>query len=197
MRPALVLSLLFLSDYSIALAGGEVMSFPSSPAAQACHEHMPSPSKDPEGFLLCLDIVEGAAPDRWKAMYVAKHPDTKACRDNPPSPSDPARVSLCFTLIDQEDTAVAHYKDKLRVDFDLLRKRVNERAAKKAARRAERLNPPLGLSMEAEIERLDYEIEQLEAGTRSMFSAPSFPMMREPITCMSYPMGRTTYTDCY
>ncbi|MEQ1795028.1 MAG: hypothetical protein ABL970_12650 [Nitrospira sp.] len=193
MRLALVLPILLLSDYSIALAGGEVMSFPSSPAAQACHDHFPSASKDPEGTLLCLDIVEEAAPDRWKAMYVAKHPDTKACRDNPPSSSDPARISQCSTLIDQEDTAVAHYKDKLRVDFDLLRKRVREYPEKKAARKAERFNSQ---SMEAEIERLDYEIEQLEAGSRMMMSPP-FPTVRESIMCTSSQVGSYTYTNCY
>lgn len=192
MRLTFILPILLLSDYSTSFAGADVMSFPSSPAAQACHDQLPSGSKNPDGFLRCLDILEVAASDRWKAMYVEKHPDTKACRDNPPSSSDPARVSQCSTLIDQEDTAVAHYKDKLRVDFDLLRKRVNEYVAKKV----QHLNSSGGIGVETEIERLDYEIEQLEVGSRSMYSVPS-PTMREPIACMSYPMGRMTYTDCY
>lgn len=196
MRLALVLIILLLSDYFTSFASAEEWSFPSSPAAQACHDQMPSASKNPEGFLRCLDILEVAAPDRWKAMYMAKHPDTKACRDNPPSSSDPARISQCSTLIDQEDTAVAHYKDKLRVDYGLLRKRVNDYAAKRSIRRTEGLNSLQGIGAEAEIERLDYEIEQLEAGGRMMLSTP-LPTVREPITCMSSQMGRTTYTDCY
>lgn len=129
-------------------------------------------------------------------MYVAKHPETKACRENAPSPSDTARVSQCSTLIDQEDTAVAHYKDKLRVDFGLLRKSVNDYAARKAARRAERINSQLGIGLEAEIERLDQEIEQLEAGSHMMMSPP-FPTVRESIMCTSSQVGSYTYTNCY
>ena len=196
MRLALILTILLLSGYTTGLAATDVENFPFPPEAQACIDHTPSASNDPDGFLRCTDIIEVASVDRWHAMYVAQHPATKACRDNPPSPSDPSLTSLCFILIDQEDTAVAHHKDTLRVNMGLLRTSLIKHAAKKAARKAERLNIPLGIDVEEEIERLDREIAQMEADSRMMLSIP-FPAMREPITCTSSRIGSSTYTDCY
>lgn len=196
MRLALVLTILLLSGYTTGLAATDVTNVPFPPEAQACIDQTPSASNDPDGFLRCTDIIEVASVDRWHAMYIAQHPATKACRDNPPSPSDPSLTSLCFTLIDQEDTAVAHHKDKVHVNMGLLRTSVIEHAAKKAARKAERLNIPLGVDVEAYIERLDRELAQMEADSRMMLSTPSSPM-REPIMCTSSRIDSSTYTDCY
>jgi hypothetical protein len=196
MRLALVLTILLLSGYTTGLAATDVTNVPFPSEAQACIDQPPSVSNDPDGFLRCTDIIELASVDRWHAMYVAQHPATKACRDNPPSPSDPSLTSLCITLIDQEDTAGAHYKDKLRVEMGLSRTNVIEHAARKAARKAERLNIPLGVDVEEYIERLDREIAQMEADSRMMLSTPS-PPMREPITCTSSRIDSSTYTDCY
>lgn len=196
MRLALILTILLLSAYTICLAATDVKEFPFPPEAQACIDHIPSASNDPDGFLRCTNLIEVASVDRWHAIYLAQHPATKACRDNPPSPSDPTLTSLCFTLIDQEDTAVAHQKDKLRVNMGLLRTSVIEHAVKKAAQKAERLNIPLGIDVEEDIERMDREIAQMEADIRLMLSIAS-PAMREPITCTSSRTGSSTYTDCY
>jgi hypothetical protein len=200
MRLALFLALLLQSFHITAFAATDETSFPFPPDAQACIDHMPSPSNDPDGFIRCVDITEVAALERWKALYVAKHPATKVCRDNPPPPSDPSLTSRCSILIDQEDTTVAHYKDKLRVNMGLLRTKVSEYAAKKAARKAERRNisPNIDVEeeIEAEIERLDAEIAKVERGMDRMYSSP-MPMMREPIYCTSYSLGMFVNTDCY
>jgi hypothetical protein len=98
--------------------------------------------------------------------------------------------------MDQEDTAVAHYKDTLRVNMGLLRTSVIELAAKKAARKADRPNISLGIDLEEDIERMDREIAQMEADIHMMSSIP-FPAMREPITCTSSRIDSSTLTDCY
>lgn len=68
--------------------------------------------------------------------------------------SAPAIVSLCRTLIDQEDTALDHNKDKLRVDMDVLRRSVIEHAAKKASRQIEYPRTPPGIDSEEYIGKL-------------------------------------------
>lgn len=200
MRLALFLALLLQSVPITAFAVTDETSYPFPPEVQACIDHRPSPSKDPDGFIRCVDISEAAALERWKALYVAKHPATKVCQDNPPLSSDPSLTSRCSTLIDQEDTAVAHYKDKLRVNMGLLRTKVNAYAAKKAARKTERPNISPSIDgeeeIEAEIERLDAEIARVERGMDRMFSSPT-PMLREPIHCTSYSLGMFVNTDCY
>lgn len=194
MRLAIVLTILLLNGYTTGLAATDETNFPFPPEVQACIDHPPSASNDPDGALRCIDIIEAAALDRWKAMYVARHPTAKVCRDNPPLPSDHSLTSLCFTLIDEEDTAVAHHKDKLHVSMDQLRTRVIERAAKKAARpvcdaACQRLNA-------MSVEELDAEIAGVERGMDMMF-LPPMPLMREPVNCISSQMGSYTYTNCY
>lgn len=196
MRRAFVLTILTLSGYTTALAATDVTDVPFAPEAQACIDQPPSVSNDLDGFLRCTDIIEVASVDRWHAIYIAEHPATKACRDNPPSPSDPSLASLCLTLIDQEDTAVAYYKDKVHVNMGLLRTRVLEHAGKKAARKTERLNIPLGGEIEEYIERLDWESAQRDAESSMRLSTLS-PPMREPITCTSSRIENSTYTDCH
>lgn len=196
MRLAVVLVIFFLSGHAPALAVTDVTDVPFAPDAQACIDQPPSASNDPNGFLQCTDLIEVASIDRWHARYVAEHPATKACRDNPPSPSDPSLTSLCFILIDQEATAVAHYKDKMHVNMGLLRTRVLEHAGKKAARKTERLNVPLGGELEEYNERLDWEIAQRDAESSMRLSTAS-PPMREPITCTSSRVDNNTNTDCY
>jgi hypothetical protein len=95
MRLALVLTILLLSGYTTALAATDVTNVPFPPEAQACIDQPPSVSNDPDGFLRCTDIIEVASVDRWHAMYVAQHPATKDCRDNPPSPSQIPRSRVC------------------------------------------------------------------------------------------------------
>jgi hypothetical protein len=196
MRLAVVLAILFLSGHGTALAATDVTDVPFTPEAQACIDQPPSVSNDPDGFLRCTDLIEVASVDRWHVRYVAEHPATKACRDNPPSPSDPSLTSLCFTLIDQEDTAVALYKDKVHVNMGLLRARVLEHAEKKAARKTVRLNIPLGGELEEYNERLDWEVAQRDAESSMRLSTLS-PPMREPITCTSSRIDDNIYTDCH
>lgn len=156
MHLALVLTFLLLSNDAMALSATEASNYPFPPAAQACLDHIPSASKDPQGFLQCLDIGEVAAADRWKALYEAKHPATKVCRESPPLPSDPSLTSLCFTVLDQEATAYAHMKEMVGMKMNLLRKRITERAAQRAARiQLPQVRMPT-------LEELDTEIEQLE-----------------------------------
>ena len=196
MRHALILTILILIVSFAGLAAADDTGIPFPPAAQARIAHLPSASNDPDGFLRCVDIMELAALDRWHAMYVVQHPTATVCRENPPLPSDLSLVSLCHTLIDQEDTAVAHHKDKLRLNMSLLRTKVIEYAAKKAARKIVRLNTPLGIDGEEEIARLDAEIARMERGMERMLLSP-VPMMREPIHCTSYSLGISVNTDCY
>ena len=199
MRLALVLTILLLSGYTTGLAATEVKNFPLAPAAQACLDAKPSASNDPEGFLRCLDIIEADAGDRWTAMYVAQHPATQACRDNPPSPSDPSLASLCRTLIDQEDTAVAHHTDKLRVNMGLLRTSVMERAAKKAAwAAAPQCDAACRRYRQA---RRDVEMDDATFEAELRADDPSLLLGeylgRGSISCTSYQLGMFTNTDCY
>lgn len=106
MRLALFLTILLLSGYTTGLAATDETNFPFPPAAQACIDHTPSASNDPAKFIRCLDILEVAAVDRWRAMRLAAHPETKACLDRSLASADTVVPRRCFTLLDEENAAV-------------------------------------------------------------------------------------------
>lgn len=93
---------------------------------------------------------------------------------------------------------MAHYKDKLHVKMSLLRKRVNEHAAKKAARNAQELQlfKDTQSRYTEEMDTLDREISDFEAWRHMMWSDP-LPTIPDSIHCTSSQIGSFTYTDCY